>query len=89
MLGALAQRLHIVSRLLALGKRYFVHRHLGGEATDIDYLELIEQALGDTDVSIIWNADIGHTKPSMTLINGSMGHLVMEDGRAIIEMELS
>lgn len=60
-----------------------------GEATDIDYLELIEQVLGDTDISIIWNADIGHTKPSMTLINGSMGHLVMEDGRAVLEMELS
>jgi muramoyltetrapeptide carboxypeptidase LdcA involved in peptidoglycan recycling len=59
-----------------------------GEATDMDYLEQVEQALADTGVPVIWNADIGHTKPSMTLINGSMGHLVYEDGKAAISMEL-
>ena len=47
MLGALAQRLHIVSRLLALGKRYLVHRHLGGEATDVDVIVIDEVSLGN------------------------------------------
>lgn len=59
-----------------------------GDADDIDYLSLLERVFGDMDVPVIWNADIGHTKPSMTLINGSIGHLVMEDGCAMLEMEL-
>jgi len=37
---------------------------------------------------VIWNADIGHTKPSFTLINGGMGHLSFDDGNAVLEMEL-
>ena len=59
-----------------------------GDADDIDYLSLLERVFGEIDVPIIWNADIGHTKPSMTIINGSMGHLQMEDGFAELEMEL-
>lgn len=59
-----------------------------GEADDIDYLEQLERVFGDTDVPVIWGADIGHTKPSMTVINGSVGHLVCEDGRAWLSMEL-
>ena len=59
-----------------------------GDATDIDYLEQLERVFGEIDVPVIWGADIGHTKPSMTLINGSVGHLVFEDGHAWLSMEL-
>lgn len=59
-----------------------------GEATDEDYLLQLERVFGDLDVPVIWNADIGHTKPSMTIINGSIGHLIMEDGFAELTMEL-
>ena len=57
-----------------------------GEATDIDYLEQLERVL--TDVPVIWGADIGHTKPSMTIVNGAIGHLVFEEGYAELEMQL-
>ncbi|MBQ6389236.1 MAG: LD-carboxypeptidase [Mogibacterium sp.] len=59
-----------------------------GDATDIDYLEQLERVFGELDVPVIWGADIGHTKPSMTLINGSMGHLEYEEGWAVLTMEL-
>lgn len=59
-----------------------------GEATDIDYLEQLERVFGDMNVSVIWGADIGHTKPSMTIINGSMGVLKYYNGKASIEMFL-
>lgn len=59
-----------------------------GDATDIDYLEQLERVFGEMDVPVIWGADIGHTKPSMTLINGSMGHLTFYEGQAEIEMKL-
>lgn len=59
-----------------------------GDADDIDYLSLLERVFGELDVPVIWNADIGHTKPSMTLINGSFAHLQVQNGRAELEMEL-
>ena len=59
-----------------------------GESTDLDYLEQLERVFGDMDVPLIWNADIGHTKPSFTLINGSVGHLEVLDGTACLSMEL-
>ena len=59
-----------------------------GEATDLDYLVQLERVFGEMDVPVIWGADIGHTKPSMTLINGSIGHLTFDSGQAVISMEL-
>lgn len=58
-----------------------------GEATDMDYLEQLERVFGGMDIPVIWNADIGHTKPSFTLINGAMGHLEFENGYAELTME--
>lgn len=59
-----------------------------GDATDEDYLEQLERVFGDMDVPLIWNADIGHTKPSFTIINGAIGHLEYENGYAELRMEL-
>lgn len=59
-----------------------------GEATDVDYLEQLERVFGDMDVPVIWGADIGHTKPSFTLINGAIGHLTFDNGEATLSMEL-
>ena len=61
---------------------------LPGEATDEDYLELLERVFGDMDLYLIWNADIGHTKPSLTLINGAIGRLEVVCGEATLSMEL-
>lgn len=71
------------ARAVVIGRTF-----LPGEATDIDYLEQIERVFAETDVPVIWNADIGHTKPSFTLINGAMGHLTFDSGRAGLEMAL-
>ena len=57
------------------------------EATDMDYLEQLERVFGGMDVPVIWNADIGHTKPAFTLINGAVGHLTFENGYAELSME--
>ena len=59
-----------------------------GDATDEDYLVQLERVFGEMNVPVIWGADIGHTKPSFTLINGAVGHLVYEDGNAVLTMEL-
>lgn len=59
-----------------------------GEATDLDYLEQLERVFADTGIPLIWNADIGHTKPSFTIVNGSIGHLTFDNGYAELSMEL-
>lgn len=59
-----------------------------GEHTDEEYLAQLDRVFRDTNVPIIWGADIGHTKPSMTLINGAMGHLVYDNGKATLSIEL-
>ena len=59
-----------------------------GEATDIDYLEQLERVFADIDVPLIWGSDIGHTRPSFTLINGAIGHFKFKDGKAKLTMEL-
>ena len=59
-----------------------------GDHSDFDYLSSIERVFTDTKTPFIWNADIGHTKPSFTIINGAMGHLEYQDGEASLAMEL-
>ena len=71
------------ARAVVFGRTCFMK-----DATDMDYLEQLERVFGDMDVPVIWNADIGHTRPSFTLINGSVGHLTFDCGSAALSMEL-
>ena len=48
--------------------------------------EAVRRALGDIPFAL--EADVGHVKPCFTLINGALGHLNVEQGRATLEMEL-
>lgn len=56
-----------------------------GGSTDDEYIELISRCF---DIPIVWNCDIGHVKPCMTLINGAFGHVHVKDGKGTIQMEL-
>lgn len=71
------------ARAVVFGRTCFT-----GEATDIDYLEKLERVFGNMDLPVIWNADIGHTKPSFTIINGAIGHLTYGHGTAVLTMEM-
>ena len=57
-----------------------------GESTDEEYIELLKLAFDD--IPFIWGADIGHTKPAMTMINGAIGELHCENGAADIKFTL-
>ncbi len=50
-----------------------------------DFVELLKE---DFDCPFIFNADIGHVKPCMTMINGAVAHLCCEDGKGKISMKL-
>jgi muramoyltetrapeptide carboxypeptidase LdcA involved in peptidoglycan recycling len=52
----------------------------------LNYEQAVRRALGDLPLAL--EADIGHVKPCFTLINGALGHITVENGRATLEMEL-
>ncbi len=61
----------IISRVLFPGSNF-----------EYSYLEAARNALGD--IPVVLEADTGHVKPQMTLINGAMSHLKVKDGRGSI-----
>ncbi len=56
-----------------------------GDFPKEDYIELISM---DLDCPFVFNADIGHVKPCMTIINGSIAHLTCRDGKGSLSMSL-
>lgn len=51
---------------------------------DMTYEELIKQAL---DLPVVFNMDLGHVKPSFTLINGAHAHIISKDREGKLEMK--
>ena len=40
------------------------------------------------DIPLIFNADIGHVPPKMTIINGSIAHIICKNGKGAITQTL-
>ena len=58
----------------------------GSSGTGLTYEEALERALGN--IPYFYDADIGHTIPTMTFINGAICHLDYQDKKASIKFEL-
>ena len=52
---------------------------------EMTYEEALQKAL---DVPVIFNADIGHVAPKMTIINGAIATITSSNGKGIITQEL-
>ncbi len=50
-----------------------------------DYKDAIMSILGDLDVPIIFDADIGHKGPQFSIIEGAMAHITSEGGKGVLE----
>lgn len=48
---------------------------------EVTYKEAVEAVLGELAVPLVYEADIGHKAPRMTMINGAMARLSSEGGR--------
>ena len=55
---------------------------------EISYEEAVLSVLGDLQVPIILDADIGHKPPQMTMINGALATIYSEAGKGSLEIEL-
>ncbi len=55
-----------------------------------EYAMTYKEALTEAfDVPVIFNADIGHVYPKMTIINGSIAHIKCNNGKGSIEFEVN
>lgn len=55
---------------------------------DITFKEAVTRVLGDLNIPIIFNADLGHVSPRMTIINGAICNVVSKEGKGKITFEL-
>lgn len=60
-----------------------------GESTDAEYVERLQRVFTDTNTPFIWGADIGHTKPAMTMINGAIGKLHCSNGKCALMSDIN
>ena len=59
-----------------------------GKADDLTYVEAIENVLGNLNIPIVLDADIGNMPPQMTLINGALATVRCENGRGLVKQKL-
>lgn len=60
-----------------IGRSFAFSKSVG----DFTYLDAINKALYDLNVPIIFNVDIGHVPPQLTIINGSYAKVEYDDGK--------
>ena len=53
---------------------------------EIPYREAVESVLGDLGLPIVYEADIGHKAPRMTMINGAMAKITVANGKGEVVM---
>jgi len=55
-------------------------------STGLSYEDAIKHAL--QDIPVIYDADVGHTVPRITMINGAILHLQYKNGKAALQFKL-
>lgn len=55
---------------------------------DISFEEAIKRQLEELNIEVLWDLDIGHVKPSITLINGAITEINYENGKGSINFTL-
>ena len=48
---------------------------------DIDFNQTVKDALGDLNIPIICDADIGHVSPQLAMVNGAILEITSHDGK--------
>ena len=52
---------------------------------DTSFMEAVKQAIGDLNIPIIYDADIGHVAPQLAIVNGAIMKITSEAGKGKIE----
>ena len=52
---------------------------------DIDFNQTVIDAIGNLNIPIICDADIGHVSPQLAMVNGAILKITSENGKGIVE----
>ena len=52
----------------------------------INFIETVKQVIGDLNIPIICDADIGHVAPQLAIVNGEIMNFVSENGKGKVTM---
>lgn len=55
------------------------------EDYDISYEETLKDALGDLNIPVIFDGDIGHVSPQMSIVSGGILEITSKDGKGTIK----
>jgi muramoyltetrapeptide carboxypeptidase len=58
------------------------------DANSLSYLEALEHCMKDLNIPIVYDADLGHKPPNLTLINGAMAELSVANKKATLKQTL-
>ncbi|WP_366289968.1 S66 peptidase family protein [Paenibacillus sp. AN1007] len=56
------------------------------DTDDFTFTDALSSALGDLNVPILYDVDLGHIPPQMTFVNGALGQVSCESGRGALKM---
>ncbi len=60
-----------------------------GSSTDTTFEEAVKNTLGSLNIPIITGADVGHRKPSISIVSGALGNLRFSDNTAQLTTVIS
>lgn len=55
------------------------------DSRDFTLLDALRQGLGELNVPVIYDADIGHIPPQMQIVNGALGSVEFVNGRVVVK----
>ena len=55
---------------------------------EMSYQDALRKAFDGMNIPVVFNMDIGHVVPKMTMINGAICHVISKNGKGSLEFEL-
>lgn len=65
----------------------FGRTYMDSSYFDFEYIDALKKALGELNVPIVYDIDIGHTMPQWTIVNGSLGKIIFDNGKCILNQQ--
>lgn len=59
-----------------------------GDANQHKYLDALRSALGDVNIPVLYDVDIGHMPPQMSLVNSAMAWVTFSDNGGLVKQQL-
>ena len=59
-----------------------------GDDNQHNYLDALRSALGDVNIPVLYDVDIGHMPPQMSLVNGAMAWVTFSDNGGLVKQQL-